>query len=110
MSKIPGEERVYFSSDSICSVENDRGIESNWVNAEFLNDIKCLGIPDHKLVLKKGVPVMWMRNLDISIGLCNGTRLIADHMRDNVISETIFIGIHIRNKVFILSMNSIPSA
>ncbi|CAA0842094.1 PIF1 helicase, partial [Striga hermonthica] len=42
----------------------------------FLNSIKCYGFPNHELHLKVGTPVMLLRNIDHSIGLCNGTRLV----------------------------------
>ena len=42
---------------------------------ELLNSINCSGLPPHKLILKVGVPVMLLRNIDQSSGLCNGTRL-----------------------------------
>ncbi|KAM0046532.1 putative DNA helicase Pif1 [Helianthus debilis subsp. tardiflorus] len=36
---------------------------------------KISGLPNHRLVLKVGVPVMLLRNIDQQNGLCNGTRL-----------------------------------
>jgi len=43
---------------------------------EFLNTLQFGGIANHKLELKVGVPILLLRNLNQSIGLCNGTRLI----------------------------------
>jgi len=43
---------------------------------EFLNSLECSGLPAHRLALKPNVPIMLMRNLKPSIGLCNGTRLL----------------------------------
>jgi ATP-dependent DNA helicase PIF1 len=43
---------------------------------EFLNTLQFNGIANHKLKLKVGVPILLLRNLNQSIGLCNGTRLI----------------------------------
>ncbi|XP_016164017.1 uncharacterized protein LOC107606469 [Arachis ipaensis] len=34
-----------------------------------------LGLPPHKLVVKVGAPVMLLRNIDQTNGLCNGTRM-----------------------------------
>jgi ATP-dependent DNA helicase PIF1 len=46
-------------------------------------------MPNHKLYLKNGVVVMLLRNIDISSGLCNGTRLIITYMGTNVIGAQI---------------------
>ena len=85
------------------------GIEADWLTTEFLNDMRCSGIPDHKLVLKKGVPIMLMRNLEISAGLCNGTRLIVDELHPAVIGAIVITGTHVGNKVYIPRMTLMPS-
>ncbi|XP_057423555.1 uncharacterized protein LOC130717366 [Lotus japonicus] len=109
LSLIHGEETTYSSSDTIWKVDEQVGIMADWITTEFLNDIKCSGVPDHKLVLKKGAPIMLMRNLDISSGLCNGTRLIVEHLCPNVIGATIITGTHTGKKTFISRMDLIPS-
>ncbi|XP_057416043.1 uncharacterized protein LOC130710709 [Lotus japonicus] len=58
LSLIPGEEREYLSYDTPCRSDQDSEINPEWVTTEFLNDIQCSGIPNHKIVLKKGVPIM----------------------------------------------------
>jgi hypothetical protein len=73
MSKIQGEVVTYLSSDSVCSTSTD-GLD-NMYHMEFLNMLKFLGIPDHKLILKVGQSVMLLRNINQSAGLCNGTRM-----------------------------------
>ena len=40
---------------------------------EYLNSIKDSGLPLANLQLKIGAPIMLLRNLDQSRGLCNGT-------------------------------------
>ncbi|XP_057451986.1 uncharacterized protein LOC130743774 [Lotus japonicus] len=109
LSLFPGNEKTYLSSDSVWKVNEEIGIEADWLTTEFLNGIRSSGIPDHKLVLKEGVPVMLMRNLDISTGLCNGTRLIVDYLGPNVIGATILSGTHIGKVVYISRMNLMPS-
>ncbi|KAF7832196.1 PIF1-like helicase [Senna tora] len=56
---------------------------------EFLNTISGSGLPYHELKLKVGAPIMLLRNIDRSLGLCNGTRLIVSRMFDHVIEATI---------------------
>ena len=43
---------------------------------EFLNTLRFSGIPNHKLELKVGVPIILLHNLNMQRGMCNGTRLI----------------------------------
>ncbi|XP_057434847.1 uncharacterized protein LOC130727665 [Lotus japonicus] len=109
LSLFPGNETTYLSSDSVWKVNEEIGIEADWLTTEFLNGIRSSGIPDHKLVLKKGAPVMLMRNLDISTGLCNGTRLIVDYLGENVIGAIVLSGTHIGKVAYISRMNLMPS-
>jgi ATP-dependent exoDNAse (exonuclease V) alpha subunit len=74
-----------------------------------LNEIKCSGLPNHKLLLKVGVPVMLMRNLDVSSGLCNGTRLTITYLGRNVIGGKIVTGTNIGDVVYIPRMRLLPS-
>ena len=43
---------------------------------EYLNSLSVAGVPEHCLVLKVGMPVILLRNLNPAEGLCNGVRLI----------------------------------
>ncbi|OWY91319.1 Helitron helicase [Phytophthora megakarya] len=43
-------------------------------------------------MLKKGIPIMMMRNLNPDLGLCNGTRLRIVDLKDHVIHATIMTG------------------
>ncbi|XP_015960688.1 uncharacterized protein LOC107484651 [Arachis duranensis] len=69
MSLMPDNERVYLSSDTLI---NEDGHLVYTMSTESLYALNCLGIPQHRLVLKIGVPVMLLRNIDQSDGLCNG--------------------------------------
>jgi hypothetical protein len=46
------------------------------IGIEFFNTITLVAMPPHHLALKVGVPDILLRNLDVALGLCNGTRLI----------------------------------
>ncbi|XP_025703768.2 uncharacterized protein [Arachis hypogaea] len=104
-----GTEKEYLSADSICGSDAYCDVDVDWINTEFLNQIKCSGLPNHSLKLKKGVPIILLRNIDPTGGLCNGTRLIVRDLGTNVIGAEIVSGSHIGDKVFIPRMNLIPS-
>ncbi|XP_074303198.1 uncharacterized protein LOC141637623 [Silene latifolia] len=61
---------------------------------EFLNTLNPGGLPPHHLVLKKNSPILLLRNLDPTSGLCNGTRLICKAFSKNAIDAEIVVGHH----------------
>jgi ATP-dependent DNA helicase PIF1 len=109
LSMIPGEEKDYLSCDTPCKSDEDYEVQSDWFTSEFLNDIKCSGIPNHRLTLKVGVPVMLLRNIDQAGGLCNGTRLQVRHLGKNIIKASIITGKHAGEIVFLPRMDLVPS-
>jgi len=58
-------------------------------------------IANHELQLKVGVPILLLGNLNQSIGLCNGTRLIVKRLGQRVINEEIITGNNVGKRVFI---------
>ena len=58
---------------------------------EFLNSLDISGMPPHKLTLKIGCPVMFLRSLDPP-NITNGTRFIVYKMYSNVIEVTLLHG------------------
>ncbi|XP_022004351.2 uncharacterized protein LOC110901899 [Helianthus annuus] len=59
------------------------------------------GVPNHQLVLKVGVPIMPLRNIDQKNGLCNGTRLRVLYLGNRVIEAEIISGANIGTRTFI---------
>ena len=68
---------------------------------EFLNSLKFPGTPNHELCLKVGLPIMLLRNINQSAGLCNGTRLTITQLGKWFIEAQIITGTNIGNKVYI---------
>nr|XP_043625766.1 ATP-dependent DNA helicase PIF1-like [Erigeron canadensis] len=104
MEMLPGEEKVYLSSDSICKQDNPSNSNLDLYTPDFLNKVELSGLPNHKLCLKVGVPVMLLRNVDQTAGLCNGTRLLVRRLGKHVIEVSIITGTNIGNVHFIPRM------
>ncbi|KAF7812780.1 putative nuclease HARBI1 [Senna tora] len=88
---LTGEERIFLSFDSISNQDPNPKL-ANVYTTKFLNTISGSGLPYHELKLKVGAPIMLLRNIDRSLELCNGTRLIVSRMCDHVIEATIVSG------------------
>ncbi|KAL7132310.1 hypothetical protein ABFS83_12G064800 [Erythranthe nasuta] len=78
-------------------------------STEFLNTIRCSGVPSHALRIKVGAPVMLIRNIDQARGLCNGTRLQIIRTGIHILSCKTLSGKNIGDMVFIPRMTLIPS-
>nr|XP_043611506.1 uncharacterized protein LOC122583138 [Erigeron canadensis] len=109
MDLINEEEKVYLSYDKIPESDLAQDINKDLYSPDFLNAINVGGLPKHKLTLKKDVPVMLLRNIDQTAGLCNGTRLQVVTLGDRVIEARIISGNHIGKKKFIPRMTLSPS-
>lgn len=110
LSLFPGDEKEYLSADSICQSEyvHDNFDESLY-SPDVLNGLKLSGLPNHRLVLKVGVPVMLLRNIDQKNGLCNGTILQVISLRNRVIEAQVISGTNTGNRVFIPRMSLTPT-
>ncbi|XP_022159149.1 ATP-dependent DNA helicase PIF1-like [Momordica charantia] len=73
----------------------------SYYQEEFLNSLLPNGIPPHKLMLKINCPIILLRNLDPSNGLCNGTRMVCRKFQKNVIDAEITSGQHAGKQVFL---------
>ncbi|XP_021997886.1 uncharacterized protein LOC110894937 [Helianthus annuus] len=110
LALFPGEEVEYLSSDSICPIEeiNDP-LHQDLYNPDVLNSVKVSRLPNHRLVLKLGVPVMLLRNIDQQNGLCNGTRLQITRLGKRVIEAEILSGGNVGSRTYIPRISMIPS-
>ncbi|XP_076912066.1 uncharacterized protein LOC143570267 [Bidens hawaiensis] len=110
LSVFSREEREYLSSDSICPTEMvNENLDESLCSPDILNGIKASGLPNHRLVLKVGVPVMLLRNVDQKSGLCNGTRLKVVSLGNRVIQVEIIYGSHIGDRHYISRITLVPT-
>ncbi|XP_016192214.1 uncharacterized protein LOC107633094 [Arachis ipaensis] len=108
MAIIPGGEKLYLSSDSICLVEGNIESQLDLYGPKLLNSINCSDLPLHKLILKVSVPMMLLRNIDQSSGLFNGTRLQVRKLGNYVIECEVLTGNNVGHIALIPRMNMVP--
>lgn len=68
---------------------------------EYLNMLSVNNYPEHRLVLKKGILIMLLRNLNPSEALCNGTKLLITDLGDRLIEAQILTVSNIGETVYI---------
>nr|GMD14544.1 ATP-dependent DNA helicase PIF1-like [Ipomoea batatas] len=99
-----------FPGESKCYVSFDEPLDSKQMHCkDYLHTLSPAGLPPHKLILKKNCPIILLRNLDPSEGLCNGTRLVCDSFEDHLISCLIAVGEYKGKHVFIPRIRLEPS-
>ncbi|XP_025611896.1 uncharacterized protein [Arachis hypogaea] len=109
MQRVDADAKTYLSSDTLCLEEGNMESELDMLTPDVLNAINCSGLPPHELTLKVGLPVMLLRNIDQSNGLCNGTRLRVRRLGNHVIECITLTGGKIGQVVLIPRMNMIPN-
>ncbi|KAG5512701.1 hypothetical protein RHGRI_038884 [Rhododendron griersonianum] len=102
-SKFPGKEHTY-----LC-VDETTDLAQQGLYIDFLNSLVPPGMPTHQLILKKNIPVLLLRNINPSKGLCNGTRLICKEFNKHMITAQITGGERKGTTVFIPRIPLQPS-
>jgi len=101
ISILSGQIHEYHSCDTISKSTGGHESYEMLYPVEFLNSLNGNNFPQHTLSLKIGVPVMLLRNLNQSDGLCNGTRLIITRLGDRMIQAKLITGPRAGEDVFI---------
>jgi hypothetical protein len=110
LEDFPGPVAVFQSADSIPTSEQNGG-EDAMLNypVEYLNEINCTGLPLARLEVKVGCPVMVLKNLDPTNGICNGSRGILRRHGHRVMEVELITGDHAGHKVFIPRISIFPT-
>ena len=64
-------------------------------------------MPNHCLELKVGALVILLRNLNQSIELCNGTRLVISKLGDRVIEAKVIFGLKVGETILIIPITDL---
>lgn len=97
---LPGQPYIYYSADSV--EDDDDRDQDVQVMPEFLNALRPSGFPVHNLILKQGMIVILLRNLNAMQGLANGTRLYILQLTNRVIQARILGGSPLHNGKIVL--------
>uniref|UniRef100_A0A0R0KGW9 ATP-dependent DNA helicase n=1 Tax=Glycine max TaxID=3847 RepID=A0A0R0KGW9_SOYBN len=109
LSLILGEHMEYLSFDCIDKSESIESWHFQSITTEFLNSLNTFGLPNHCIKLKISSPIILLRNLDQTQGLCNGTRLVVTRLAKHVIAAEIISGKNPGHNVYIPRMSMLPS-
>lgn len=88
LRRLGGDVREYVSIDELKREPDDE----LRVPVDFLNSVNSSSLPPHRLKLKVGAVVMLMRNLDVDMGQCNGTRMRVTMLGEHVIECVLLSG------------------
>ena len=88
IAKFPKNLHRYRSCDRTVDKRNQTDYE------DFLNSFNPKGLPPHELLRKENCPIMLLRNVNPTDGLCNGTRLICRELGELTITAESFSGPH----------------
>jgi hypothetical protein len=110
LERFPGASHTFHSIDFIPN-SDQIGEGDPMLNypVEYLNEINCSGMPPALLELKVGCPVMILKNLDGSNGVCNGSRGILTQFGRRVLEVRLLTGHHAGKKVFISRVYNQPT-
>ena len=89
---------TYHSVDEVDASTLDE--QALWL-VDFLNSLTPSGMPPHELTLAPGVLVMFVRNLDADVVLCNGVRAIVVHALTRVLDVLLVSGSEAIARAFI---------
>jgi len=95
INHFTGEQHNLFSFDEV------EGDTHNLYKQKCLHFIAPYDLPPHILKLRKGAPLMLLRNIDPKSRLYNGTRLLCHGFYMNMLNVEILIGQHV-GKIYFL--------
>ena len=94
LAMFPGTARDYYSYDKTTE-------DGTMHPLEYIHKLMPNGFPAHHLRLKKGVPIILLRNIDPANGHCNGSRYVVTNLLNNAIEARLLTGSNAGEKILI---------
>jgi hypothetical protein len=112
LDRMPGNEKTFYSADQIIheSGADSDDHSSSFVTPEFLRSLKSSSLPPGELKIKVGCPLILLRNLSPSKGLCNGSRMTVIGMSERILHVRLIGGDHDGQLALIPRICLIPSS
>lgn len=109
LDRLQGEKTTLYSADKVVT---ERGADpvDDAIPLEYLNTLEATGLPPGNLHLKIGCPLILLRNLAPSRGLCNGTRMILLRVSRRVLQVRIMGGDYDGNVELIPRISLTPTS
>ena len=103
MNLIPGKASTLLSADSVSEEQAAMNL------TEFLKFIAPNRLPPHRLCLKVYASIILLKSLDLTQGMCIGTRLTVKAFLNRSIDAEIATSVHKGKRVFIPHIPMTPS-
>ena len=94
LNKMPGNTKIYYSANNIIHEPGADHHRLSFVPPEFLRSIQSSSLPPGDLKIKIGCPIILLRNLSPSKGLCNGSQMTVVDMSERVLHVHLIGGDH----------------
>lgn len=94
------------------SMDRHEADDGEPLGEEYFNSVNLPGFSKHQLFLRRGLPMILIRNLNVANGLCNGTRLVVQDFSERVLKCRLISGCCIGETVMLPKIKLIhePSA
>jgi hypothetical protein len=102
--------KTYYSADHIIHESGADDCSNLPLTPEYLRSIKSTSLPPGELRIKVGCPLILMRNLCPSNGLCNGSRMIVLALSERVLQTQLIGGDHDGQLALIPRISLIPTS
>ena len=77
IDRLPKETTKYLIEDKASQLEDN---SADLPPVEVLNSFEVNGLLSSRLRLKVGTPIILLRNINLDVRLCNGTRLVVTRL------------------------------
>lgn len=110
LDKLIGDPKIYYSADQVIHESGADNHNYYFLTPEFLRSVNSSSLPPGELRIKIGCPLILLRNLSPTNGLCNGSRMTVISMSERVLHVKLIGGDHHGQEALIPRIALIPTS